>query len=137
MDLTQLDHVIDAVVAKIPELACIKDAAPDATYRIRVQKLALEAHRYSGRTAMRDNIRVLEPRLPQDFDTMFTFSMEGNNQPTAHRSQVPFAWAPGWNSPQAWNKFQDEVGGKLRFGDPGVRLFETRSYRHARQYPRS
>ncbi len=22
---------------------------------------------------------------------MFTFSMEGNNQPTAHRSQVPFA----------------------------------------------
>ncbi|MBD4054961.1 NADH-quinone oxidoreductase subunit G, partial [Xanthomonas citri pv. citri] len=52
-------------------------------------------------------------------------SMEGNNQPTAHRSQVPFAWAPGWNSPQAWNKFQDEVGGKLRFGDPGVRLFET------------
>ncbi len=26
---------------------------------------------------------------------------------------------------QAWNKFQDEVGGKLRFGDPGVRLFET------------
>ena len=56
---------------------------------------------------------------------MFTFSMEGNNQPTAHRSQVPFAWAPGWNSPQAWNKFQDEVGGKLRFGDPGVRLFET------------
>ena len=56
---------------------------------------------------------------------MFTFSMEGNNQPTAHRSQVPFAWAPGWNSPQAWNKFQDEVGGKLRHGDPGVRLFEA------------
>ncbi|MDU7892324.1 MAG: molybdopterin-dependent oxidoreductase [Escherichia coli] len=125
VDWTQLDHVIDAVVAKIPELAGIKDAAPDATFRIRGQKLAREPHRYSGRTAMRANISVHEPRQPQDIDTMFTFSMEGNNQPTAHRSQVPFAWAPGWNSPQAWNKFQDEVGGKLRFGDPGVRLFET------------
>ena len=125
VDWTQLDHVIDAVVAKIPELAGIKDAAPDATFRIRGQKLAREPHRYSGRTAMRANISVHEPRQPQDIDTMFTFSMEGNNQPTAHRSQVPFAWAPGWNSPQAWNKFQDEVGGKLRFGDPGVRLFEN------------
>ena len=125
VDWTQLDHVIDAVVAKIPELAGIKDAAPDATFRIRGQKLAREPHRYSGRTAMRANISVHEPRQPQDIDTMFTFSMEGNNQPTAHRSQVPFAGAPGWNSPQAWNKFQDEVGGKLRFGDPGVRLFET------------
>ena len=125
VDWTQLDHVIDAVVAKIPELAGIKDAAPDATFRIRGQKLAREPHRYSGRTAMRANISVHEPRQPQDIDTMFTFSMEGNNQPTVHRSQVPFAWAPGWNSPQAWNKFQDEGGGKLRFGDPGVRLFET------------
>lgn len=125
VDWTQLDHVIDAVVAKIPELAGIKDAAPDATFRIRGQKLAREPHRYSGRTAMRANISVHEPRQPQDIDTMFTFSMEGNNQPTAHRSQVPFARAPGWNSPQAWNKFRDEVGGKLRFGDPGVRLFET------------
>ncbi|MBW3067900.1 hypothetical protein KYX15_33265, partial [Pseudomonas aeruginosa] len=30
-----------------------------------------------------------------------------------------------WNSPQAWNKFQDEVGGHLRAGDPGVRLIEA------------
>ena len=89
VDWTQLDHVIDAVVAKIPELAGMKDAAPDATFRIRGQKLAREPHRYSGRTAMRANISVHEPRQPQDIDTMFTFSMEGNNQPTAHRSQVP------------------------------------------------
>jgi hypothetical protein len=24
---------------------------------------------------------------------MFAFSMEGNNQPSAPRSQIPFAWA--------------------------------------------
>ena len=125
VDWTQLDHVIDAVVEKLPQLAGIKDAAPDASFRIRGQKLAREPHRYSGRTAMRANISVHEPRQPQDKDTMFAFSMEGNNQPSAPRSQIPFAWAPGWNSPQAWNKFQDEVGGKLRHGDPGVRLIEA------------
>jgi NADH-quinone oxidoreductase subunit G len=125
VDWTQLDHVIDAAIAALQQLAGIKDAAPDATFRIRGQKLAREPHRYSGRTAMRANISVHEPRQPQDKDTMFAFSMEGNNQPSAPRSQIPFAWAPGWNSPQAWNKFQDEVGGKLRHGDPGVRLFEA------------
>ncbi|CCK15290.1 NADH-ubiquinone oxidoreductase chain G [Cronobacter universalis NCTC 9529] len=124
-DWTQLDHVIDACIAKLPHLAGIKNAAPDATFRIRGQKLAREPHRYSGRTAMRANISVHEPRQPQDKDTMFSFSMEGNNHPDAPRSQVPFAWAPGWNSPQAWNKFQDEVGGHLRHGDPGVRLIEA------------
>ena len=125
VDWTQLDHVIDAAIAAMPQLAGIKDAAPDATFRIRGQKLAREPHRYSGRTAMRANISVHEPRQPQDKDTMFAFSMEGNNQPGAPRSQIPFTWAPGWNSPQAWNKFQDEVGGKLRHGDPGVRLIEA------------
>jgi NADH-quinone oxidoreductase subunit G len=37
---------------------------------------------------------------------------------------TPFAWAPGWNSPSAWNKFQDEVGGHMKGGDAGVRLIE-------------
>ena len=91
VDWTQLDHVIDAAIAALPQLAGIKDAAPDATFRIRGQKLAREPHRYSGRTAMRANISVHEPRQPQDKDTMFAFSMEGNNQPSAPRSQIPFA----------------------------------------------
>ena len=124
VDWTQLDHVIDAVITALPQLKGIKEAAPDASFRIRGQKLARSPHRSSGRTAARANISVHEPRQPKDQDSMFAFSMEGNNQPGAPRSQIPFAWAPGWNSPQAWNKFQDEVGGKLRNGDPGVRLFE-------------
>ncbi|WP_313159097.1 NADH-quinone oxidoreductase subunit NuoG [Mixta calida] len=125
VDSTQLDHFIDAVALALPQLKGIKEAAPDASFRIRGQKLARSPHRSSGRTAARANISVHEPRQPQDVDTMFSFSMEGNNQPSAPRSDIPFAWAPGWNSPQAWNKFQDEVGGKLRNGDPGVRLFEA------------
>ncbi|MEI7111092.1 NADH-quinone oxidoreductase subunit NuoG [Serratia sp. TMDUHS_CL] len=125
VDWTQLDDVIAACVAALPQLQGIVDAAPDATFRIRGQKLARSPHRSSGRTAMRANISVHEPRQPQDKDTMFAFSMEGNNSPLADRQQIPFAWAPGWNSPQAWNKFQAEVGGKLRHGDPGVRLIEA------------
>ena len=33
-------------------------------------------------------------------------------------------WAPGWNSVQSVNKFQEEIAGPLRGGDPGVRLIE-------------
>ena len=124
VDWTQLDHIISACAEALPQLAGIVEAAPDASFRVSGQKLAREPHRYSGRTAMRANINVHEPRQPQDQDTMFAFSMEGNNSPQATSKQVAFAWAPGWNSPQAWNKFQDEVGGHLRHGDPGVRLLE-------------
>jgi NADH-quinone oxidoreductase subunit G len=35
----------------------------------------------------------------------------------------PFFWTPGWNSIQAVNKFQSEIGDALRGGDPGVCLF--------------
>jgi NADH-quinone oxidoreductase subunit G len=76
---------------------------------------------------MRANISVHEPRASQDADTALAFSMEGHNgvqKGDRPGSLIPFAWAPGWNSPQAWNKFQDEVGGHVRAGDPGVRLFE-------------
>ena len=125
VDWTQLDHVIEACVAALPQLKGMVEAAPNASFRIRGQKLARSPHRSSGRTAMRANISVHEPRQPQDKDTMFAFSMEGNNNPLADRNQVPFAWAPGWNSPQAWNKFQSEVGGSLRHGDPGVRMIEA------------
>lgn len=122
---TQLDQVTEACAASNPQLAGIKDAAPSASFRIKGLKLAREPHRYSGRTAMRANISVHEPRQPQDQDTAFAFSMEGYAGSKEDRQQIPFAWSPGWNSPQAWNKFQDEVGGHLRAGDPGVRLLEA------------
>lgn len=125
VDWTHLDDVITACAAALPVLQGMVDCAPNARFRIHGQKLARSPHRYSGRTAMRADISVHEPRQPQDVDTAFAFSMEGNNSPFAERQQIAFAWAPGWNSPQAWNKFQAEVGGQLRFGDPGVRLIEA------------
>lgn len=129
VDWTQLDHVTQACAQVTPQLAGIVDAAPSAAFRIKGMKLAREPLRYSGRTAMRADISVHEPRTPQDKDTAFAFSMEGYSGSAEPRQQVPFAWSPGWNSPQAWNKFQDEVGGHLRAGDPGVRLIETQGDR--------
>lgn len=126
VDWTQLDQVTAACAASSAQLAGIRDAAPSASFRIRGLKLAREPHRYSGRTAMRANISVHEPRASQDIDSAFAFSMEGYSGSQEARQQIPFAWSPGWNSPQAWNKFQDEVGGHLRAGDPGVRLIESR-----------
>ncbi len=129
VDWTQLDHVTAACAASTAQLASIVDAAPSAAFRIKGLKLAREPLRYSGRTAMRANQSVHEPRTPQDPDTAFAYSMEGYSGSVEPRSQVPFAWSPGWNSPQAWNKFQDEVGGHLRAGDPGTRLIETQGDR--------
>lgn len=124
IDWTQLDELIDECVLAYPELAAMVDAAPDATFRIKGQKMARDPIRYSGRTAMISNISVHEPRQPQDKDSSFTFSSEGYSGTQIARQQIPFAWSPGWNSPQAWNKFQAEVGGSLKAGDPGIRLYE-------------
>ncbi|WXL25657.1 NADH-quinone oxidoreductase subunit NuoG [Ectopseudomonas mendocina] len=126
VDWTQLDQVTEACAASNTLLARIGEAAPSASFRIKGLKLAREPHRYSGRTSMRANISVHEPRQPQDQDSPFAFSMEGYAGTKEDRQQIPFAWSPGWNSPQAWNKFQDEVGGHLRAGDPGVRLIEAK-----------
>ena len=121
------DDVVAAVAQAMPALGEIVNAAPNAKFRLHGLKIAREPHRYSGRTAMRANLSVHEPRQPQDADTPLAFSMEGHNGTQAGErpgALIPFAWAPGWNSPQSWNKFQAEVGGPLQGGDPGVRLIE-------------
>ena len=131
------DQLTAALAEALPALREIVHAAPDAQFRMRGLKVAREPHRYSGRTAMRANLSVHEPRQPQDADTALAFSMEGHNgtQAGARPSAlIPYAWAPGWNSPQSWNKFQDEVGGRLQGGDPGVRLIEPAASGAAARY---
>lgn len=120
---SSLDHVTAACVTAMPELSPILRAAPVAGFRINGQRIPREPHRYSGRTAMLANISVHEPEPPEDADSPLAFSMEGflGHPPSA---LIPRFWAPGWNSVQAVNKFQDEVGGSLTGGDPGVRLIE-------------
>lgn len=134
IDWTLLDDVIESVVKNVPVLEAIQDVAPDAGYRVHGLKIAREPRRYSGRTALRAPISVHEPKQPVDVDSALTFSMEGYVGPQKAASLVPFAWAPGWNSPQSWNKYQDEVGGHLKGGDAGIRLFDRLPKRPARSY---
>ncbi|MCU4414729.1 NADH-quinone oxidoreductase subunit NuoG [Acinetobacter sp. WU_MDCI_Axc73] len=131
---TLLDDVIESVVKNVPALEAIQDVAPDAGYRVHGLKIAREPRRYSGRTALRAPISVHEPKQPVDVDSALTFSMEGYVGPQKASSLVPFAWAPGWNSPQSWNKYQDEVGGHLKGGDAGIRLFDRLPKRPARSF---
>jgi NADH-quinone oxidoreductase subunit G len=102
---------------------------PPPDFRINGQKIPRESHRYSGRTAMKAHINVSESKPSEDVDTPMSFTMEGyQGQPPS--SMIPFFWDPGWNSAQAINKYQVEVGGPLHGGDPGLRLIEPSQQGH-------
>lgn len=118
-----LDDPLAAIAEAIPRLAPAVAAAPSSKFRMTGAKIPRETHRYSGLTSIHANISVVEPKPPDDPDSALAYSMEGSpKQPPG--SLQPFFWSPGWNSIQAVNKFQSEVGGALKGGDPGVRLFE-------------
>jgi len=121
--LQSFDDLINDMASALPHLAAIKDIAPSADFRIIGQKIPRQPHRYSGRTAMLADVSVHEPKPPADPDTPLAFSMEGyQDQPPA--PLISRYWSPGWNSVQALNKFQQEVGGPLNGGDAGKRLIE-------------
>jgi len=70
---------------------------------------------------MHANISVHEPKQPVDEESPLAFSMEGLNR-SQPGSLLPYVWAPGWNSNQSLNKFQSEVGERLKGGTAGARL---------------
>ncbi len=122
-----LDDVITALAEDLPALATIQDAAPSAAFRKAGMRIPRMPHRYSGRTAMHADESVHERRPIPDADSALAYSMEGwqGQTPAALR---PFAWTPGWNSnQQAITRFQDEVAGPLKGGDPGAQLLYKRT----------
>jgi NADH-quinone oxidoreductase subunit G len=118
-----LDDIVADIAADIPFFRPILEIAPSADFRSVGQKVPRQSPRYSGRTAIDAKENVSEPKPPEDLDTPLAFSMEGEE---GHPSPalLPRYWEPGWNSAQAVNKFQSEIGGALRGGDPGRRLVE-------------
>ncbi|CAL4042546.1 NADH-quinone oxidoreductase subunit NuoG [Buchnera aphidicola] len=120
-----IDDIINDIISDISDLKDIKKFLPDVDFRIFGQKIARSPHRASGRTALRSDISVHEPKQPQDIDSMFSFSMEGSQQAYKFSSYIPFAWSPGWNSPQAWNKFQKKINSNLLCGDSGICIFKN------------
>ncbi len=122
-DLHYFDDITAACAAEIPALAGITAAAPDHHFRNVGVRIPRQPPRYSGRTAMRANISVHEPKQPEDEESALGYTMEGLNrdQPGA---LLPYVWSPGWNSNQSLHRFQSEVGGPLRGGTAGVRLLQ-------------
>ncbi len=124
------DEVLSAMEREFPAMRGIVEAAPASDFRIDGMKVPRQPKRYSGRTAIRAAMDVHEPKPAEDADSPLSFSMEGyDGQPPS--PLISRFWAPGWNSVQSVNKFQSEVGGPLRGGDPGRRLIEPSKVKQA------
>lgn len=117
------DEIVRALAASAEVFEPVARVAPSANYRINGQRIPRQPHRYSGRTAMNANRSVTEGKPPEDRDAPLSYTMEGTRL-TPPSSTIPFFWSPGWNSVQSVAKYQEEVGGPLRGGDPGIRLLE-------------
>lgn len=117
----KFDDVVNALASAMPVFTAISGTAPANDFRIAGSRIRSEPHRYSGRTAVDAGRTMHEPKAAMSKDAPFSSTMEGyyGQMPA---SLIPFFWAPGWNSGQSLHKFQDETGGSLRGGDPGVRL---------------
>ncbi|MCJ8164343.1 NADH-quinone oxidoreductase subunit NuoG [Pontibacter sp. E15-1] len=117
------DDVQKAMAHEVPALQGINRVSPPSDFRIAGQRIPREPHRFSGRTSMHAGFNVSEPKPPVDPDSPLSYTMEGyRGQPPS--AAIPFFWAPGWNSVQSTAKYQQEVGGHLKGGDPGLRLLE-------------
>ncbi|MGZ8365828.1 MAG: molybdopterin-dependent oxidoreductase, partial [Nitrospira sp.] len=117
------DDAVSATAAAAPELARIGEVAPSASFRVLGQKVPRQSDRYSGRTSLISHLTMHEPPPPVDQDSPLGFTMEGYRGPLPSPLISQF-WAPGWNSIQAVNKYQDDIGGALRDEMPGLRLIE-------------
>ena len=123
-ELRPVDHfddLVDELAKDYPLFEVLQEYIPDSDFRMLNAKIPRETLRYSGRTAIHANISVSENGIPKDMDSPLAFTMEGlpENPPS---SLVPFYWSPGWNSVQALYKYQDEPGGSMKGGDPGVKV---------------
>ncbi|MCS6303194.1 MAG: NADH-quinone oxidoreductase subunit NuoG [Nitrospira sp.] len=120
----RLDDVVAALANAIPAFQRLAEVAPPETFRIVGQKVPRQTHRFTGRTAMHAPLIMHEPKPVEDADSPLAFSMEGYlGQPPS--PLITHYWSPRWNSVQALNKFQSDVGGPLRHEMPGVRLIES------------
>lgn len=116
-----IESLINRCTSEAKGFDSLAKILPDQDSFIAGMKVPRQSHRYSGRTAMKANINVHEPKQAQDPESVMSFSMEGI--PLQKDASVfASAWAPRWNSNQSISKFQDEVNGKLKQGHSGALL---------------
>ncbi|NQY88011.1 MAG: NADH-quinone oxidoreductase subunit NuoG [Colwellia sp.] len=78
------------------------------------RRVARQTHRASGRTAMTANQSVHENKTfleNSNSQEGLRYSMEGDDANSSHN--MPYTWAPAWNSNQAIFQHQQEVNGVL------------------------
>ncbi|MBL4822247.1 MAG: NADH-quinone oxidoreductase subunit NuoG [Colwellia sp.] len=78
------------------------------------RRVARQTHRASGRTAMTANQSVHENKTfleNSNSSEGLRYSMEGDDANSSHN--MPYTWAPAWNSNQAIFQHQQEVNGVL------------------------
>ncbi|AEH39697.1 NADH dehydrogenase I chain G [Buchnera aphidicola (Cinara tujafilina)] len=101
-----LDNIIDLCCLLFPIFKIIKKIAPNSLFRMTGQKIARSSYRSSGRNASYNNKNSIQSSVPPDYDTMFTFSMEGGSVQSIKENflYLPFSHSPGWNSGQSYYK---------------------------------
>jgi NADH-quinone oxidoreductase subunit G len=120
------EELLEKLEAALSQFKGITNTSPKHDHTFHGERIPREPHRYSGRTAMQANLNVSEPKPLQDDDSPLSFTMEGYKG-IPPSGMTPFFWSPGWNSVQSVAKFQNEPGGALKDGDPGVRLFNEKT----------
>ena len=124
-DLT-LAEITQACAQSIVGGEGMSHLTPDAEDLVDMKgmKVPRQQHRYSGRTAMRADINVHEPKQEQDEEGIMSYSMEGIS---ALKDATVFntAWAGGWNSNQSVFKFQSHTGGALKQASNGQCLLQS------------
>jgi NADH-quinone oxidoreductase subunit G len=102
------------LVSDLPQFSGIEKPIRTAVSAVNSHlHIPMEPHRYSGRTAILANINVHEPKPIADEESIFSTTMEGERQ-LPPSPLTPFYWWPGWNSEQALNHYQREIGGLLK-----------------------
>jgi NADH-quinone oxidoreductase subunit G len=117
------DDVARSLADEIPIFSQIATLTPDHGHWSTRHRVPRQSHRFSGRTALDADRQMSEPRPPVEPGSVLAYSMEGCPR-TPPPPLTTRYWSPGWNSVQSLTEFQEEIGGALRGGDPGVRLIE-------------
>jgi len=118
-----IDVLINRCAEEAANFSKLDNLLPDLNEFVASMKIPRQSHRYSGRTAMKANLNVHEPKQPVDDQSVMSFSMEGIPV-TSDTPVLGAAWAPAWNSNQSISKFQEEINGELKQGHIGELLIE-------------
>ncbi len=113
-----IESLMQDCASAIPALAGLCEILPDKSQFVAGMKVPRQSHRYSGRTAMKSNLNVHEPKQAVDSQSVMSFSMEGISS-MKDSSVLASSWSPQWNSNQSISKFQSEINGELKQGHAG------------------